>query len=85
MLKSWGWGGVVGGPCDYCVSPVQRIGFLGFLDFLDLRVRIWGLLGQGIGDLDSGLTIHEVDHRSEHRLEEIDNTLVVRCIGLDTH
>ena len=22
-----GW---VGGPCDYCVSPVQRIGFLGF-------------------------------------------------------
>ena len=19
--------------CDYCVSPVQRIGFLGFLDF----------------------------------------------------
>ena len=47
----------MGGPCDYCVSPVQRIGFLGFFDFLDLRVRIWGLLGQGIGDLDSGLTI----------------------------
>ena len=44
---------VGGGPCDYCVSPVQRIGFLGFLDL----VRIWGLLGQGIGDLDSGLTI----------------------------
>ena len=57
-LKVIGWvGGVVGwwggGPCDYCVSPVQRIGFLGFLDL----VRIWGLLGQGIGDLDSGLTI----------------------------
>ena len=27
-------GGVVGGPCDYCVSPVQRIGFLGFLDLV---------------------------------------------------
>ena len=39
-------------------APVQRIGFLGFLDFWsDLRIRIWGLLGQGIGDLDSGLTI----------------------------
>ena len=25
-----GWGGVGGGPCDYCVSPVQRIGFSGF-------------------------------------------------------
>ena len=24
-----GWGGG-GGPCDYCVSPVQRIGFLVF-------------------------------------------------------
>ena len=28
-----------------------------FLTWSDLRVRIWGLLGQGIGDLDSGLTI----------------------------
>ena len=28
-----GWGGG-GGPCDYCVSPVQRIGFLGFLDLV---------------------------------------------------
>ena len=27
-------GGVGGGPCDYCVSPVQRIGFLGFLDLV---------------------------------------------------
>ena len=56
-LKVIGWGGV-GGPCDYCVSPVQRIGFLGFLDL----VRIWGLLGQGIGDLDSGLTIRNLMH-----------------------
>ena len=23
----------------------------------EINVRIWGLLGQGIGDLDSGLTI----------------------------
>ena len=37
--------GGVGGPCDYCVSPVQRIGFLGFLD-----------LGLGFGDCwDRGL------------------------------
>ena len=28
-----GWGGG-GGPCDYCVSPVQRIGFWGFLDLV---------------------------------------------------
>ena len=26
------------------------------LGLTNLRVRIWGLLGQGIGDLDSGLT-----------------------------
>ena len=38
-------------------APVQRIGFLGFLDLVYLRVRNWGLLGQGIGDLDLGLTI----------------------------
>ena len=50
-------------PCDYCVSPVQRIGFLGLgfwvwvQTWSDLRIRIWGLLGQGIGTLDSGLTI----------------------------
>ena len=50
-MVGWG-GGVVGGPCDYCVSPVQRIGFLGFLDL----VRTRRVLGQGIGDLDSGLT-----------------------------
>ena len=28
--------------------------FFFFLTWSDLRVRIWGLLGQGIGDLDSG-------------------------------
>ena len=31
LLGGVGWGGG-GGPCNYCVSPVQRIGFLGFLD-----------------------------------------------------
>ena len=43
------------GPCDYCVSPS---GFfkLGLRTWSGLRVRIWGLLGQGIGDFDSGLT-----------------------------
>ena len=34
---------------------VQIIGFGDFLDF-----RIWGLLGQGIRDSDSGLTIDSV-------------------------
>ena len=29
-----GGGGCRGGPCDYCVSPVQSIGFLGFLDLV---------------------------------------------------
>ena len=33
VMGGW-WDGVVGGPCDYCVSPVQRIGFLGFLDLV---------------------------------------------------
>ena len=55
MLKSYwvggvGWGGVVGwggGPCDYCVSPVQRIGFLGFLDL------VWPL-GQDLGPVGTG-------------------------------
>ena len=38
-------------------APVQIIEFLGFQTWSELRVRILGLLGQGIGDLDSGLTI----------------------------
>ena len=33
------------------------MGFWVFSTWSDLRVRIWGLWGQGIGDLDSGLTI----------------------------
>ena len=36
-------------------APVQIIGFWDFLDFM-----IWGLLGQGIRDLDSGLKIDSV-------------------------
>ena len=66
MLKSYwvgwvGWGGV-GGPCDYCVSPSPKNWVFSTLS--DLRVRTWGLLGQGIGDLDSGLTIGE-NYRKE--------------------
>ena len=51
------WGGV-GGPCDYCVSPSPKNWIFGFFRLdLNLGVRIWGLLGQGIGDLDLGSTI----------------------------
>ena len=54
MVKSWGWGGLVGGgPCDYCVSPSPNNWVWGS----ELWVRILGLLGQGIGDFNSGLTI----------------------------
>ena len=52
--------GLVGGPCDYCVSLSPKNWFIVFSRFckvLGPRVGIWGLLGQGIGDLDLGLTI----------------------------
>ena len=56
---------VVGGPCDYCVSPSpNKLDFWVFMfqTWSKLRVRIWGLLGQGIGDLDLGLTMnHQAD------------------------
>ena len=43
--------------CDYCVSPSPNNWIFGFFRLgLNLGVRIWGLLGQGIGDLDLGLT-----------------------------
>ena len=35
----------------------KEFGFGDYQTWSDLRVRILGLLGQGIGDLDSGLTI----------------------------
>ena len=35
----------------------KELGTWVFYTWSDLRVRIWGMLGQGIGDLDSGLTI----------------------------
>ena len=38
----------------------KELGFGVFQTWSDLLVRIWGLLGQGIGDLDSGLTICHV-------------------------
>ena len=38
-------------------APVQIIGFLVFYTWSELRVRICCLSGQGIEDLNSGLTI----------------------------
>ena len=38
----------------------KELGFGVFQTWSDLLVRIWGLLGQGIGDLDSGLTIDRI-------------------------
>ena len=55
-MVGWG-GGVVGGPCDYCVSPVQRIGFWGFSDFVRTFGSGLGTVGTGDSDLDLGLTI----------------------------
>ena len=37
----------------------KELGFLVFQTWSDLRVRIWCLLGQGIGELDSGLTTND--------------------------
>ena len=49
---------VVGGPCDYCVSPVQRIGFWGFSHFFRTFGSGLGTVGMGDLDLDLGLTIN---------------------------
>ena len=57
MLKSYWWVVVVVAHVIIVSAPVQKLGFWVFSTWSDLRVRIWGLLGQGIGDLDSGLTI----------------------------
>ena len=54
MLKSYGWVGWVA----HVIIVSAQSKELGF-GLFRLRVRIWGLLGQGIGDLDSGLTITE--------------------------
>ena len=48
-----GWGG---GPCDYCVSPVQRIGFWGFSDVVRTFWSGLGTVWTGDSDLDLGLT-----------------------------
>ena len=45
VMGGVGWCGGVGGgggPCDYCVSPVQRVGFVGFF-------RLGLTLGSGFG------------------------------------
>ena len=55
MLKSYwwvGWGGVVVAHVIIVSAQSKELGFW----FFRLRVRIWGLFEQGIGDLDSGLT-----------------------------
>ena len=57
MLKSYWWVVVVVAHVIIVSAPVQKLGFWVFSTWSDLRVRIWGLLGQGIGDLDLGLTI----------------------------
>ena len=50
MLKSYGWGGVVGwgggGPCDFSVSPRSKSFFFSLLwDFFST----WSLLGPAFG------------------------------------
>ena len=63
MVKGyWWWEG--GGQCNYyvCPSPKNCIFILG----LD-QVRIRGLLGQGIGDLDLGLTIDKIDRKKQKK------------------
>ena len=57
---------------------------IGFLVYFRLRVRIWGLLGQGIGDLDSGLTMNWVGTLSSVPcqllvlLDHVDNIFVLQ-------
>ena len=58
MVKSYRWvGGVCGGPCDYCVTPVP-IGFglgLGFWTVLGLGLGLWGPdLGLGLDNCIAG-------------------------------
>ena len=43
MLKSWG---VVGGPCDFSVSPRSKSFFFFFWGTV---IRLGGLFGQGLG------------------------------------
>ena len=48
MVKSCGW--VVGGPCDYCVSPNPKYWVFGFFrPSQDFEVSTWDLLGWGMG------------------------------------
>ena len=66
MLKSY-WVVVVGRVGAHVIivsAQSKELGFWFFSTWSDLRVRIWGLLGQGIGDLDSGLTIHDYTFRT---------------------
>ena len=57
-FKVIGWVGGWGGVVAHVIIVSAQSKELGFWFFFDLRVRIWGLLGQGIGDFNSGLTIN---------------------------
>ena len=54
MLKSYGWWGGVGGPCDFSVSPRSKYFFFLFLGLLFDLGACWD---KGLdSDLDQGLT-----------------------------
>ena len=79
---------VVGGPCDYCVSPVQRIGFWGFSDFVRTFGSGLGTVGTGDSDLDLGLTINYIIHLKDElertRLSQIVLITIPLCPGEGT-
>ena len=60
LCGEWAVGYVVVAHVIIVSAQSKELGFWVFLTWSDLRVRIWGLLGQGIGDLDSGLTIPHI-------------------------
>ena len=45
-LKVGGWGGWVGGPCDFSVSPWSKSFFFSFLGTF---IQLGGLFGLGLG------------------------------------
>ena len=59
MVKSWGWGGVVGWVAHVIIvsAPVQRIGFWGFSVLIRTFWSGLGTVGMGDSDFDLGFTI----------------------------